>query len=65
MRALVPLVAVIALPLAGVAGAGHRATTAFNGKIAFSSAREGGYDIYAMNPDASDQRRLTTAPQTD
>jgi hypothetical protein len=64
-RALVPLSVGVVLLLAGVAGAGHAASAAFNGKIAFASARQGGYDIYAMNPDASDQQRLTDAPQTD
>ena len=64
-RALVPLSVGVALLLAGVAGAEHAASAAFNGKIAFASARQGGYDIYAMNPDASDQQRLTDAPQTD
>ena len=64
-HALVPFTVGLALLVVGVAGAGHRASTAFNGKIAFAGARQGGYDIYAMNPDASDQRRLTTARQTD
>ena len=55
----------LTLLLAGAAGGGRTATAAFNGKIAFSSARDGNYEIYSMNPDASDQVRLTTAPQTD
>ena len=55
----------LTLLLAGAAGGGRTATAAFNGKIAFSSARDGNYEIYSMNPDASDQGRLTTAPQTD
>ena len=64
-RALVPFTVGLALLLAGVAGAGGTASTAFNGSIAFASSRDGGYDVYAMRPDASDQRRLTTAAQTD
>ena len=55
----------LTLLLAGAAGGGRTATAAFNGKIAFSSARDGNYEIYSMNPDASDQVRLTTAQQTD
>jgi Tol biopolymer transport system component len=55
----------LAVVLAGTAGAGGVSSAAFNGRIAFASSRDGGYDVYAMNPDASDQRRLTTAAQTD
>jgi WD40 repeat protein len=55
----------LTLLLAGAAGGGRAATATFNGKIAFSTARDGNHEIYAMNPDASDQTRLTTAPQTD
>jgi WD40-like Beta Propeller Repeat len=61
----VPLSLSLTLLLAAGAGGSPRSTAAFNGKIAFSSARDGNYEIYAMNPDASDQTRLTTAPQTD
>jgi TolB protein len=35
------------------------------GKIAFSSNREGNYEIYIMNPDGTDQTRLTTDIATD
>ncbi len=30
-----------------------------NGKIAFHSNRDGNWEIYTMNPDGSDQNRLT------
>jgi Tol biopolymer transport system component len=36
-----------------------------NGRIAFSSDRSGDYEIYTMNPDGSDLKRLTNAPGTD
>jgi len=35
-------------------------TPKVNGKIAFSSDRDGNYEIYVMNPDGSGQTRLTT-----
>jgi dipeptidyl aminopeptidase/acylaminoacyl peptidase len=59
LGALLLLVLLTAVPASG------RAVAVFNGKIAFSSARDGNYEIYTMEPDASDQSRLTTAAQTD
>ena len=45
------------------------AADTFNGRIAFSSVRTDPqakeYDIFSMNPDGSDVRRLTTNPETD
>ena len=45
------------------------ATDSFNGRIAFSSLRTDPqaqeFDIFSMNADGSDVRRLTTNPQTD
>ncbi len=45
------------------------AADAFNGRIAFSSVRTDPqakeFDIFSMNADGSDVRRLTTNPQTD
>ena len=34
-------------------------------KIAFTSHRDGNYEIYVMNADGSDQTRLTTSPAND
>jgi Tol biopolymer transport system component len=36
-----------------------------NGKIAFISTRDGNYEIYVMNPDGSEQTRLTNNPTID
>jgi Tol biopolymer transport system component len=36
-----------------------------NGRIAFVSQRDGNYEIYSMNPDGSDVRRLTNDPGQD
>ena len=35
------------------------------GAIAFSSDRDGNFEIYVMNPDGSNQQRLTRAPGDD
>ena len=60
------LPACAALWLALVAPA---AADTFNGRIAFSSVRTDPqaktFDIFSMNPDGSDVRRLTTSPATD
>jgi len=48
--------------------AGEPARAAFpgsNGKIAFTSSRDGNLDIYLMNPDGSGIVRLTADPATD
>ncbi|HYT88008.1 MAG TPA: hypothetical protein VEL76_04755, partial [Gemmataceae bacterium] len=34
-------------------------------RIAFTSNRDGNYEIYTMNPDGSDQRNLTKHPGND
>jgi TolB protein len=51
------------------AAAPAAAADAFNGRIAFSSVRTDPqaeqFDVFSMNPDGSDVRRLTTNPQTD
>ncbi len=38
---------------------------AANGKIAFASNRDGNFEIYVMNPDGSNQTRLTNNPARD
>ncbi len=37
----------------------------YNGKIAFTSQRDANYEIYTMNPDGSNQTRLTNNPAED
>jgi Tol biopolymer transport system component len=56
------------LSVASVLVLAGSATAAFpggNGKIAFSSERDGNFEIYSMNADASAQTRLTNDPGTD
>lgn len=53
-------VAAVLLPVAGCGGAGEaESADAADGRIAFSSSRDGDFEIYAMNPDGGDVRRLT------
>jgi dipeptidyl aminopeptidase/acylaminoacyl peptidase len=47
------------------AGSLHAARKPFNGKIAFESNRDGNNEIYVMNPDGSQQTRLTNNPASD
>ena len=66
MRALL-CGAVAWLALTAPAGGAH--VDSFNGRLAFSSVRTDPqakeFDIFSMNPDGSDVRRLTTNPETD
>jgi WD40-like Beta Propeller Repeat len=58
--------AVAALSVAGASA--QRTLAAFpgaNGEIAFASQRDGDYEIYVMNPDASEQRPLTDHANVD
>jgi WD40-like Beta Propeller Repeat len=58
--ALIVFVAVLAL-----AAPANAAFPGKNGKIAFASTRDGNSEIYSMNPDASEQIRLTNNPAND
>jgi Tol biopolymer transport system component len=48
-----------------VNGTGVAAEAADAGRIAFASKRDGNWEIYRMNADGTDQRRLTTDRSTD
>src|SRR5215210_4748036 len=48
--------------LAGPVEPAHAAFAGQNGRIAFTSNRDGNHEIYSMNPDGTDQKRLTTDP---
>lgn len=57
------VIALVVLTAALVWSQPGPATAAFpgaNGKIAFSSSRDGNYEVYAMNADGSGQTRLTS-----
>ena len=62
---LIALAAVVLLVFAGTASAFGTVRDLFLGttagsKIAFTSFRNGNFDLYVMNADGSKQRRLTT-----
>ncbi len=62
------LLALLALSVIVMGGQGNTARAAFpgaNGKIAFNTARDGNYEIYAMNADGSAQTRLTNNAASD
>jgi WD40-like Beta Propeller Repeat len=58
------LTGVAALAL-GIASPAQATFPGANGLIAFSSDRSGDFEIYTMNPDGSDLKRLTNAPGND
>jgi dipeptidyl aminopeptidase/acylaminoacyl peptidase len=58
----------LVLAIGGLAVAPPAAQASFpgaNGRIAFSSDRSGDFEIYTINPDGSDLKRLTNAPGSD
>ncbi len=65
------LVALLLLPIATLSptnNTAHAATTTtkyLNGKIVFVSQRDGNREIYTVNPDGTNQTRLTNNPATD
>lgn len=57
--------AVMSISLLSLAGPAQAAFPGENGKIAFTSSRDGNYEIYAMNADGSEQTRLTDNAASD
>jgi Tol biopolymer transport system component len=51
--------------LVAIAVAGAVQAQVSNGKIAFVSDRDGNFEIYVMNPDGTDQTRLTFTPENE
>jgi TolB protein len=51
--------------LVAVDGSARAAFPGINGRIAFQSDRDGNREIYSMNPEGSDPRRLTNDPALD
>jgi TolB protein len=58
-------VCLVVLATLALAAPAHAAFPGANGKIAFGSLRDGNYEIYTMNPDGTDQARLTQNPAND
>ena len=66
VRAKVGLAAFVAVVVGMTSGDdGSAAEPSVNGKIAFASARDGNFEIYTLNPDATGRTRLTFDPRTD
>jgi Tol biopolymer transport system component len=62
------MAAVLATGTAGLVATEEPAEASFpgeNGKIAFSSDRDGDFDIYTIRPDGSGLRRVTNSPSSD
>ena len=64
LRGLAGTIALLAV-LAASPERGSAVLPGENGKIAFASARDGNFEIYAVNPDTTGQARLTRDPSTD
>ena len=60
MTAVASAVLLAATALVGLSGPAEAAFPGKNGKIVFESSRSGYVDIYAMNPDGTGLKRLTT-----
>jgi TolB protein len=56
---------VLALALSVVPATGYAAFPGANGQVAFSTTRDGNYEIYVMNADGSGQTNLTNHPALD
>jgi Tol biopolymer transport system component len=65
MRVVVLLSFASLITVAVTAGGSAGAFPGFNGKIAFSSFRDGNYEIYSMNPDGIGQTNLSNDPAYD
>ena len=55
----------VSLLLIGSATPSTAQTLHRNGKIAFTSDRDGNFEIYTINPDGSDEVRLTNNAEVD
>ena len=51
--------------LAGAASSAVAVSSGFNGKIAFASNRDGNFEIYTMDPDGTNELRITSSPGSD
>ncbi len=62
---IVGLLAVLVAPMAISSRSAQAQVPGFNGLIAFTSNRDGNYEIYTMNPDGSNPTNLTNNPAED